>query len=365
MAEIRIEGVSKFFSNGKVAALKDVSLTIQDREFMVLLGPSGCGKTTLLRCIAGLEYPDQGRIFIGGKDVTDEPPRRRKIAMVFQSYAVFPHLSVFENIAFGLRMQKQPNDAVKRRVERYAGMMQIDQLLERFPSQLSGGQRQRVAVARGLVMEPQVLLMDEPLSNLDALLRLKARAELKRLLQEVKTTTVYVTHDQVEALSMGDRIAVMQNGETIQSDVPGKVYDMPGNVFVGGFIGTPPMNFILGTVQGVDGQQGITIGKQVLRTHIPGSAATGRDLLLGIRAENIQAKTQSTSDAVPARVIVIEPLGSHLLLTVDVGGEPIKVQTRVDFPAKPDQTIYLQLEQDKIRWFDPQSGSLLMEKSDQ
>src|SRR5581483_1624012 len=186
MAEIRIEGVWKYFSKGKVAALKNVSLTIQDREFMVLLGPSGCGKTTLLRCLAGLEYPERGRIFIGGRDVTDDPPRKRQIAMVFQSYAVFPHLTVFENIAFGLRMQKRPNDEVKRRVERSAALMRIEKFLQRYPAQLSGGQRQRVAVARGLVMEPAVLLMDEPLSNLDALLRLQARAELKRLLLEVK-----------------------------------------------------------------------------------------------------------------------------------------------------------------------------------
>lgn len=354
MAEIRIEGVWKIFSKGKIAALKDVSLTIQDREFMVLLGPSGCGKTTLLRCIAGLEYPDRGRIFIGGRDVTDEPPRNRQIAMVFQSYAVFPHLNVFENIAFGLRMQKRPNDEVKRRVERAAGLMQIEPYLDRYPAQLSGGQRQRVAVARGLVMEPEVLLMDEPLSNLDALLRLKARAELKRLLQDVQTTTVYVTHDQVEAMSMGDRIAVMQQGEIVQADVPSKVYDSPGNQFVGGFIGTPPMNFVRGRVQGANGSRAVSIGGQTLRAKLPASANS--ELLLGIRAENIEASAKPSPDAVPARVLVVEPLGSHLLLTVDIGGETLKVNTRADFPAAPDQTIYLRLEPDKIRWFDPQSG---------
>jgi multiple sugar transport system ATP-binding protein len=363
MAEIRIEGVWKLFSRGKVTALKDVSLTVQDREFMVLLGPSGCGKTTLLRCIAGLEYPDRGRIFIGGRDVTDEPPRRRQIAMVFQSYAVFPHLNVFENIAFGLRMQKRPNNEVKRRVERSAALMQIEQFLERYPAQLSGGQRQRVAVARGLVMEPQVLLMDEPLSNLDALLRLQARAELKRLLQEVQTTTVYVTHDQVEALSMGDRIAVMQNAAIVQADVPSKVYDSPGNIFVGGFIGTPPMNFIKGTVQSANGRSAVSIGGQTLRAPVPTSAQVGRALLVGIRAENIEASTQSTPEAVPVRVVVVEPLGSHLLLTADIGGEPIKVNTRADFPVVPDQTIYLRMEPDKIRWFDPQSGNLVTDNA--
>jgi multiple sugar transport system ATP-binding protein len=355
MAEIRIEGVSKFFGKRNVPALKDVSLIIHDREFMVLLGPSGCGKTTLLRCIAGLEYPNYGRIFIGGRDVTDAPPRSRQIAMVFQSYAVFPHLTVFENIAFGLRMQKRPNDEIKRRVGNAAGLMQIDSLLERYPAQLSGGQRQRVAVARGLVIEPEVLLMDEPLSNLDALLRLQARAELKRLLQEVKTTTVYVTHDQIEALSMGDRIAVMQSGKIIQSDVPAQVYNFPGNRFVGSFIGTPPMNFLSARFQDANGSAAVILGDQLLRTTIPPNSA-GREVLLGIRAENIEAVLQPAPGVVPARVLVIEPLGSHLLLTAQIGTESLKVVTRVDFPVAQDQTIYLRMEPDMIRWFDPTSG---------
>ncbi|MBI4672222.1 MAG: ABC transporter ATP-binding protein [Chloroflexi bacterium] len=356
MSEIRIQGVWKYFSKGKVAALKDVSLTVQDREFMVLLGPSGCGKTTLLRCIAGLEYPERGRIFIGGRDVTDEPPRKRKIAMVFQSYAVFPHLTVFENIAFGLRMQKRPNAEVKQRVNNAAGMMRIENFLERYPAQLSGGQRQRVAVARGLVMEPQVLLMDEPLSNLDALLRLQARAELKRLLQQVQTTTVYVTHDQIEALSMGDRIAVMENGAIVQVDAPTQVYDYPGSLFVGGFIGTPPMNFLRGTVKSMNGAFALNLGGQPIRAALPANVQAGQDLLMGIRAENIEASAQRSPDAVPARVLVVEPLGSHLLLTVQVGETPIKVQTRMDFNIAPDQTIYLRLEPKQVRWFDPETG---------
>ncbi len=356
MAEIRIESVWKFFSRGKVTALKDVSLTIQDREFMVLLGPSGCGKTTLLRCIAGLEYPDHGRIFIGGRDVTDAPPRNRNIAMVFQSYAVFPHLTVFENIAFGLRMQKRPDDEVKRRVERAAGLMQIEDFQARYPAQLSGGQRQRVAVARGLVMEPQVLLMDEPLSNLDALLRLQARAELKRLLQKVQTTTVYVTHDQIEALSMGDRIAVMQNGEIVQADAPGAVYDLPGSWFVGSFIGSPPMNFLKGIVQSSNGQAIVSVAGHTLPASLSAPLNAAQTLLIGIRAENIEASTQPMPDALPARVLVVEPLGSHLLLTVQVGDQTLKVVTRVDFAAIPEQNIYLRLELNKIRWFDPQSG---------
>jgi multiple sugar transport system ATP-binding protein len=201
MARVRLERIRKTF--GKVIALRDVSLTIEDGEFFVLLGPSGCGKTTLLRCVAGLERVDHGRIFIGDREVTGLPPRRRNIAMVFQSYAVFPHMKVYDNIAFGLRMRRVPETEVRRRVERAATMLQLEELLDRYPAQLSGGQRQRVAVARALVMQPDVLLMDEPLSNLDALLRLHARAELKRLHQETGMTIIYVTHDQVEAMSLG------------------------------------------------------------------------------------------------------------------------------------------------------------------
>src|SRR6266516_6124432 len=248
MAEIRIERISKTYPGGKTPAVRDVSLAVADREFMVLLGPSGCGKTTLLRMIAGLEYPDSGRIVIGDRDVTDLPPRRRGIAMVFQSYAVFPHLTVFDNIGFGLRMQKRPDPEVRRRVENAAGLLQLEPYLQRYSAQLSGGQRQRVAVARAIVMEPSVLLMDEPLSNLDALLRLQFRAELKKLVQEIQTTTIYVTHDQVESLSLGDRIAVMREGVIVQCGTPMEVYSNPATEFVGGFIGNPPMNFLQGRV---------------------------------------------------------------------------------------------------------------------
>src|SRR4051794_19685779 len=242
---------------------------------MVLLGPSGCGKTTLLRMIAGLEYPDAGRILIGDRDVTDLPPRRRGIAMVFQSYAVFPHLSVFENIAFGLRMQKRPNAEVKQRVERAAGLIQLEPYLQRYPAQLSGGQRQRVAVARAIVMEPSVLLMDEPLSNLDALLRLEFRAELKKLLADLQTTTVYVTHDQVEALSLGDRIAVMREGRVVQVAEPMTVYDRPATEFVGSFIGNPPMNFLRGVARSDNRHATIAIGGRTRPTPPAGVHADG------------------------------------------------------------------------------------------
>jgi len=289
MAEIRIEGVRKTF--GKVKAVWDVSLTVRDREFVVLLGPSGCGKTTLLRCIAGLEQVDQGRIFIGQRDVTDLAPKQRQIAMVFQNYAVFPHLTVFENIAFGLRMQRKPKDEIKKRVLSAAELLHIEDLLDRYPAQLSGGQRQRVAVARAIAVDALVLLMDEPLSNLDALLRLEMRAELKRLLREVQATTIYVTHDQVEAMSLGDRIAVMKDGQILQYDTPLNVYDKPANLFIGGFIGSPPMNFLEGRLQEEEGQIVVQVGNGQIRPSAEAQALLrrleDRSVLVGIRAENI------------------------------------------------------------------------------
>jgi len=245
--DVRLEGIVKQF--GKVRAVDGIDLHIRENEFLVFLGPSGCGKTTTLRCIAGLETVDEGRILIGGRDVTHLPPGKRGIGMVFQSYALFPHMTVAANIGFGLRVKGVDRTEIDRRVRRAAELLQLGNLLDRYPSQLSGGQRQRVAVARAVVVEPQVLLMDEPLSNLDALLRLSMRAEIKRLQQEIQATTVYVTHDQVEALSLGDRIAVMSEGKIVQLDEPQEVYDNPATVFVGAFIGNPPMNFLTGRVR--------------------------------------------------------------------------------------------------------------------
>jgi multiple sugar transport system ATP-binding protein len=361
VAEIRIERISKTYPGGKVPAVRDVTLAVADREFMVLLGPSGCGKTTLLRMIAGLEYPDAGRIVIGDQDVTDLPPRKRGIAMVFQSYAVFPHLTVFENIAFGLRMQKRPNPEVRERVERAAGLIQLTPYLQRYPSQLSGGQRQRVAVARAIVMEPSVLLMDEPLSNLDALLRLEFRAELKKLLADLQTTTVYVTHDQVEALSLGDRIAVMREGQIVQVAEPMIVYDRPAEQFVGGFIGNPPMNFLRASVRRENGHARVTLGTQSLVG--PAVLADADDeVLLGIRAENIEARADAPpqgDDALAGEVLVVEPLGSHLLLTVLVDGQRLKVLTRNDFPTAPGRPIWLQPETARIRWHRSSDGAAL------
>ncbi|CAN5606301.1 ABC transporter ATP-binding protein [soil metagenome] len=355
MAEIQLRGVTKIFDK-KVRAVDDVNLTIADQEFIVLLGPSGCGKTTLMRMIAGLEYPDGGRVIIGGRDVTDLPPRKRDIAMVFQSYAVFPHLTVFENIAFGLQMKRVAKPEITRRVEEAAGLVELSPYLQRYPAQLSGGQRQRVAVARAIVMEPAVLLMDEPLSNLDALLRLNFRAELKRLVSELKTTTIYVTHDQVEALSLGDRIAVMREGKLIQDGGPMEVYDRPKNEFVGSFIGNPPMNFLQGRVQRDDRKIEVSIGDHLVKGPAELGEWEGSEVLVGIRAENIVAEEQSVPDSIAARIEVVEPLGSHLLLTALVGNQRLKVLARADSQVKRDDTLWLKPELDKLRWFDKESG---------
>ncbi|HET6381659.1 MAG TPA: ABC transporter ATP-binding protein [candidate division Zixibacteria bacterium] len=355
MAEIRLEGVTKLFK--QVRAVDDVSLTISEGEFMVLLGPSGCGKTTLLRSVAGLEQIDAGRVLIGGRDVTYLPPRKRNIAMVFQSYAVFPHMTVFDNIAFGLRMRKASRAEIRRRVQEAAELLHIEGLLDRYPSQTSGGQRQRIAVARALAMQPQVLLMDEPLSNLDALLRLEARAELKRLLSEIGSTTIYVTHDQVEAMSMGDRVAVMRAGKLVQVDEPLAIYDRPADRFVGGFIGNPPMNFLPVTVSQRDGAAVATVADagEVRVDARDGLAGRSGPLLLGIRAENIEIAPLRGGEALHGRVLVVEPLGSHNLVTLRVGGELLKAITRPDEHLDPDQEVAITIDSERIRWLDARS----------
>ena len=351
MAEIRIERVTKLFKG--VRAVDDVSLTIDDGEFMVLLGPSGCGKTTLLRSIAGLEQIDGGRIVIGDRDVTDLPPRKRKIAMVFQSYAVFPHMTVFENIAFGLRMQRTPKADVTRHVTEAAELLHIENLLDRYPAQTSGGQRQRIAVARALAMQPQVLLMDEPLSNLDALLRLEARAELKRLLNEIGSTTIYVTHDQVEAMSMGDRVAVMRAGKLVQVGDPLTIYDGPIDRFVGGFIGNPPMNFLPATIERRNGMAQVAL-PDVGEISIDGAAVHGHSgpVLLGIRAENVEVHANGAGSGLRGRVLVVEPLGSHNLVTLQVGAEQLKATTRPDERLERDQEVTVVIDVERIRWMD-------------
>jgi len=345
MAGIRIQNLTKMY--GKTAALRDISLDVKDGEFLVLLGPSGCGKTTLLRCIAGLEHVDQGNVFIGDRDVTDLAPRAREIAMVFQSYAVFPHMTVGDNIGFGLRMHRRPKPEIERRVKEGAALLQLERFLDRYPAQLSGGQRQRVAVARAIVMDAPVLLMDEPLSNLDALLRLQARADLKRLHREVRRTTVYVTHDQVEAMSMGDRIAVMREGVIEQCEPPMRLYDHPASQFVGGFIGSPPMNFLGGAVDG-----GAFVGDG-FRLPVDGRRLGAGPLLLGIRAEQIEF----ADHGLPAKVLVVEPLGSSALVTVLVGKTAVKVEAPVNTTIRPDQDVHLAFDLAHVRWMDAASGN--------
>jgi multiple sugar transport system ATP-binding protein len=347
VAGLTIESVTKTF--GKTPALREVSLDIRDGEFMVLLGPSGCGKTTLLRSIAGLEHIDSGAIRIGGRDVTPLPPRDRNVAMVFQSYAVFPHMTVRSNVGFGLRMHGVARPETARRVDEVAELLGLETLLDRFPGQLSGGQRQRVAVARALVMDADVLLMDEPLSNLDALLRLQARADLKRLHDEVKRTTVYVTHDQIEAMSMGDRIAVMRDGEIVQCAAPMAIYDRPATRFVGGFIGSPPMNFIAGAIA-----DGAFVGDG-FRVPVRAAPVPSGAIVLGIRAEHLRIG----AEGVPAQVMVVEPLGSHALVTAKVAGTPVKIEAPVDIRLRTDETIHLAFDEDRARWIASDTGAAI------
>jgi len=346
MAEIQIKNVEKWF--GSYQALKSIDLTISDQEFMVLLGASGCGKTTLLRIIAGLETAGQGEVWINDRRIDHLAPKDRGIAMVFQNYAVFPHLTVFENIGFGLRMQRRPNHEVKARVERNAELMHIEQLLGRYSGELSGGQRQRVAVARALAMEPDVILMDEPLSNLDALLRLEMRAELKGVLAESKTTAMYVTHDQVEAMSLADRISVMHQGRIIQAADPLSVYRDPAERFVGSFIGNPPMNFLPATPEGG--------GKwRVAGQSYAGPKTDHTALDFAIRPEDLQPSAAGLA----AVVKVVEPLGAHVLVTCAIDGQMFRAVLDSDTKLAAGETITLQPNAGRIRWFDPQSQVLV------
>jgi multiple sugar transport system ATP-binding protein len=343
MADIVIDRVVKEF--GTFRALQEVSLTVNDGEFVALLGPSGCGKTTLLRIIAGLETQTSGRIVIGGQDVSNLAPRKRGLAMVFQNYAVFPHMTVFENVAFGLRMQKAQQAEVKRKVERAAALLHIESYLDRYPAKLSGGQRQRVAVARALAVEPAVLLMDEPLSNLDALLRLEMRTELKAVLREAGTTTIYVTHDQTEAMGLADRIAVMYGGKIDQIGSPLEIYATPATRFVGGFIGSPPMNFIK-----VQCSQGTArIGDAALPCPV-----SGKDMELGLRGED--ASLASNGSGIPFDIRVVEPMGSHLLLTGSIDGQPARIVAPPIAKVSPGERVGLTVDPARVTWIDSATG---------
>ena len=350
MADIRIESVAKTF--GTTTALHSVSLDVRDGEFVALLGPSGCGKTTLLRAVAGLDRQTSGRILIGGRDVSDLPPRSRGLAMVFQNYAVFPHLRVRDNIAFGLTMTGAPKGRIETQVASAARLMHIEVLLDRYPAQLSGGQRQRVAVARALAVEPQVLLMDEPLSNLDALLRLEMRTELKAVLTEARTTTLYVTHDQTEAMGLADRIAIMREGRIEQIGSPLEIYRDPKSMFVGGFIGNPPMNFLRLPVS----DSTVRLGTLTMK---PPAGVNGF-VMLGMRPEDLEVA--ETGGGFAFRVHVPEPLGSHILLTGDVDGQSLRVAVAPDRVVQPGDVVMLRPNIARLAWMDPHTGVALESK---
>jgi multiple sugar transport system ATP-binding protein len=294
MAEIMLDHVSKVYADG-TTAVSDLSLDIRDEEFIVLVGPSGCGKTTALRMVAGLESITHGTIAIGDKVVNTVPPKERDIAMVFQNYALYPHMTVYDNMGFGLKLRKLPKEEIDRRVRRAAEILGLEEFLERKPKALSGGQRQRVAMGRAIVREPQAFLMDEPLSNLDAKLRVQMRAEVSKLQDDLGTTTIYVTHDQIEAMTMGDRVAVLKKGELQQVDTPQALYDRPGNLFVAGFIGSPSMNMVEADLSRQDGGLFVTFGTTSLRVDDqmvidrPGIRGyEGRRVIIGIRPENME-----------------------------------------------------------------------------
>jgi multiple sugar transport system ATP-binding protein len=343
MADIVIDKVVKDF--GSQRALQEISLKVPHGQFLALLGPSGCGKTTLLRIIAGLESQTAGRIFIGNRDVSDVPVRERGLAMVFQNYAVFPHMTVYENIAFGLRMQKKDDTTVKAKVAKAAGLLHIEQYLERYPGKLSGGQRQRVAVARALAVEPDVLLMDEPLSNLDALLRLEMRTELRAVLREAGTTTIYVTHDQTEAMGLADQIAVMYGGRIDQMGSPIDIYATPASRFVGGFIGNPPMNFI--KLEANDGK--VRLGDATL----PSPVKAGR-VEMGLRGED--AMLGNGADTIPFDVRVVEPMGSHLLLTGSVLDQMVRIVAPPTASIKAGARVGLKIDPARLTWINSETG---------
>lgn len=361
MTEVHVRNLVKTYPGASTRATDDVSLDIADGEFVVLLGPSGCGKTTLLRMVAGLELPDDGQIVVGGRDVTYLPPKDRNLSMVFQSYAVFPHRKVRDNIGFGLAMRRTDRQEIERKVAWAAEVLQLEPYLDRYPAQLSGGQRQRVAVARAIVVDADVLLMDEPLSNLDALLRLSFRSELKKLVEEIGTTTLYVTHDQSEALSLGDRVAVMRKGEIVQCDDPLAVYDRPADRFVGGFLGSPPMNFLTGQVDAPadGGPVVVDLGGQSLAGPEALRTLHGGPVHLGVRAEAIRVSHEKQPETVSATVQVFEPLGSAVLIGAELSGQQIKVQAPNTFRAAPGDKVWLGVAPPDLRWYDAETELLL------
>ncbi len=359
MARIRLEGVTKVF--GAVVAVDDLTLTIEDGEFFALLGPSGCGKTTTLRMVAGLERPTRGRIFIGERDVTDLPPQARDIAMVFQDYALYPHMTILENIGYPLKVRRYARPEIHRRVREVAEVLQIADLLNRRPGQLSGGQQQRAAVARALVYQPQAFLFDEPLSNLDAKLRLEARSFLKHLQKSLGITTIYVTHDQAEAMALADRIGVMDRGRLLQVGTPIEIYRRPRNTFVATFIGSPPMNLLHCRFQQAEAVlilgdgQALALGEraEALRQ----AFRDGEKLWLGIRPEHLSLAEGPGPTHLAARVYAVEPLGVETLITVQVDAGRIALRLSTDEPPVLREQVWVHVPMARALFF-RESGEL-------
>ncbi len=354
MASVEIRDVRKAF--GPVEILHGVSVPISDGEFVVLVGPSGCGKSTLLRMIAGLENITSGTISIGDRVVNHVHPKERDIAMVFQNYALYPHMTVGDNMAFSLKLRDAPKDVIKERVDKAAGILGLDKLLDRYPRQLSGGQRQRVAMGRAIVRDPQVFLFDEPLSNLDAKLRVAMRTEIKELHQRLKTTTVYVTHDQIEAMTMADKIVVMHDGIVEQMGAPLELYDRPSNVFVAGFIGSPAMNFIEGHIKSDGGKPYVeAAGKARLPLVSAPAGSDGRPVIYGTRPEHLDI----ADDGFEAEVVVVEPTGSETQVVARLGDRDLIGVFRERHEFKPGQKIRLKPRADVAHVFDKQTGQRL------
>ncbi len=361
MARVQFDHVYKRFNN--VEVVQDINLDIKDKEFLVLVGPSGCGKSTCLRMVAGLEELTEGQILIGDKVVNGTPPKDRDIAMVFQNYALYPHMSVYDNMAFSLKLRHVPKDQIRKRVEEAATILNLDQLLKRKPKELSGGQRQRVALGRAIVREPQVFLMDEPLSNLDAKLRVETRANITKLHQRIQTTVIYVTHDQTEAMTMGTRIAVLNSGIIQQLGAPQDLYDHPSNIFVAAFIGSPSMNLFPNAKVVSDGDSTRIVLESIGQVEVPplyveqAKSAVGKNLTFGVRPEDMEdiamlsAEKQGVS-AIEAPVDVVENLGSELLVYMTAGGKQIIARLNPRSGAHTGGNIRLHVDNEHIHLFD-------------
>jgi multiple sugar transport system ATP-binding protein len=357
VATVEIRGVTKSF--GSVEVIRGVDVDISDGEFVVLVGPSGCGKSTLLRMIAGLEQITSGEISISGSVVNSMAPKARNVAMVFQNYALYPHMSVFDNMAFSLKVRRTEGSATRQRVAGVADILSLKPYLERYPRELSGGQRQRVATGRAIVRDPKVFLFDEPLSNLDAKLRVQMRTEIKALHQRLRTTSVYVTHDQVEAMTMADRIVVMNEGMVEQIGSPLELYDRPKNLFVAGFMGSPSMNFLQGSIRRQGGLGRVEIGDGIsLPLPANQTGGEGQKIVYGIRPEHVMIN--NGGDSVPAVVEVIEPTGADTLVFASVSGNALCVAGRERYSFQPGATINLEPELEYVHVFDEQSGRSLI-----